>query len=193
MKLQSLDEKQLESKAISIKNIVAKLDLDIELDLSYLSSQMSNTTYEPEEYPSLIFRPEGYSTVLVTNTGILLFTGGDSVKSIREVYLRTIDEFESFGLDKGGEIEDIEIVNIVSTIDVNNELDLNVLSVKLGFENVEYEPEQFPGLVYRIDNGPVVLLFASGKIVITGGASTQEILDASDRIREIISGENFEY
>ena len=191
MSLNTLDEEKLSSNGIDIKNIVAKLDLNIELDLSYLSSQMSNSTYDPEQYPSLIFRPEGYSTALITNSGKLLFTGGDSVENIREVYGRVVEEFEGFGLEQVGNAKDIEIVNIVSTFEVDNVLDLNNLSVKLGFENVEYEPEQFPGLVHRIDNGPVILLFSSGKIVITGATSTQEILVASDRTREIISGETF--
>jgi len=177
----------LAPEKVSIKNIVAKLDLDVELDLSHLSSQLSHSSYDPEQYPSLIFRPKGYSTVLITNSGILLFTGGNSAESIREVYERITEDFKEFGLKHTKGLEDIEIVNIVSTFELDSELDLNSLSIKLGMENIEYEPEQFPGLVYRIDSGPVALLFSSGKIVITGAECTDEILAASDTIRELLS------
>jgi len=52
---------------------------------------------------------------------------------------------------------------------------LNAVALGLGFENIEYEPEQFPGLVYRIKQPKVVvLIFGSGKLVITGGKSPVE-------------------
>ncbi|MFC5135418.1 MULTISPECIES: TATA-box-binding protein [Haloferacaceae] len=181
-----INEQQLSSAGIEITNIVAKLDLDIELDLSYLSTQIPNSTYEPEQYPSLIFRPEKLPTVLVTRSGILLFTGGNSIGDLKASYQCISDELEEIGVSDVGETENIEIVNIVSSFELSSEVDLNYLSVSLGLESVEYEPEQFPGLVYRIEKGPVVLIFASGKVVITGAETTAEILNAADTIRELI-------
>ena len=183
----NLNEGKLSSAGVVIKNIVAKLDLDVEFDLSYLLSEMPNSSYEPENYPSLVFRPQGLSTVLVTRTGKLLFTGGDSTENLRNTYRRISEELENIGVDDVGRIEEIEIVNVVSTFELNSNVDLNHLSITLGLENTEYEPEQFPGLVYRIENGPVVLIFSSGKAVVTGAESTPEILDAVNKIRELLS------
>ena len=183
----NLNEDKLSSEGVAIKNIVAKLDLNVEFDLSYLSLELPNSSYEPEQYPSLVFRPSGLSTVLVTRTGKLLFTGADSVESLRDTYRRISDELEDIGVDDVGIVEEIEIVNVVSTFELDSNVDLNYLSISLGLENTEYEPEQFPGLVYRISNGPVVLIFSSGKIVITGAESTPEILDGVNTIRELIS------
>ena len=54
----------------------------------------------------------------------------------------------------------------------------------LGLENVEYEPEQFPGLVYRIKQPKVVvLIFSSGKLVITGGKSPEECEEGARIVR----------
>ena len=55
--------------------------------------------------------------------------------------------------------------------------------IGLGLENIEYEPEQFPGLVYRLDDPDVVaLLFGSGKLVITGGKKPEDAEEAVDKI-----------
>jgi transcription initiation factor TFIID TATA-box-binding protein len=183
----NLNEGELSSAGVTIKNIVAKLDLDVEFDLDYLLSEMPNSSYEPEQYPSLVFRPPGLSTVLITRTGKLLFTGGDSTENLRNTYRRISEELENLGVDDVGRIREIEIVNVVSTFELSSNIDLNRLSITLGLENVEYEPEQFPGLVYRIKNGPVVLIFSSGKAVVTGAVSTPEILDAVNVIRELLS------
>jgi transcription initiation factor TFIID TATA-box-binding protein len=183
----NLNEDDLSSAGVAIKNIVAKLDLKVELDLSYLSSEIPNSSYEPEQYPSLVFRPHGLSTVLITRTGKLLFTGGDSTECLRDTYRRISDELEKIGVDDVGRIEEIEIVNVVSTFELDSNFDLNHLSISLGLENTEYEPEQFPGLVYRIENGPVVMIFSSGKAVVTGADTTPEILDAVNTICELIS------
>jgi transcription initiation factor TFIID TATA-box-binding protein len=182
-----LNEDKLSSADVVVKNIVAKLDLDIEFDLYYLSSEIPHSSYEPEQYPSLVFRPSGLSTVLVTRSGKLLFTGGDSIENLRDTYRRISEELEAIGVDDVGRAEEIEIVNVVSTFELDSNVDLNHLSITLGLENTEYEPEQFPGLVYRIEDGPVVLIFSSGKIVVTGAESSSEILDAVNKIRELIS------
>jgi transcription initiation factor TFIID TATA-box-binding protein len=75
------------------------------------------------------------------------------------------------------------VQNIVSSADLGHTLNLNALAIGLGLEDVEYEPEQFPGLVYRMDDPDVViLLFGSGKIVITGGKRTADAAEAVDVI-----------
>lgn len=187
--LSAVDEDELSSNDISIVNIVAKLDLDTELDLPYLFSQLPHSSYEPERYPSIIFRPDSCPTVLITSSGVILFTGGDSKDSLIEAFRRVRQEFEHLGLKHEKSINDIEIVNIVSTLEFDFQLDLNMLLVSFGMDNVEYEPEQFPGLVYRLENGPVVNIFSSGKVVITGADSTKDILVASETIRRSISKE----
>lgn len=62
-----------------------------------------------------------------------------------------------------------DVKNIVATGTVNTTFDLSQLAILLGLDSVEYEPEQFPGLMYRDqEHGCVFLVFASGKIVCTG-------------------------
>jgi transcription initiation factor TFIID TATA-box-binding protein len=179
-----IDEDRLSSEGIEIRNIVAKSDIDTELDLDYLHSQFPNSSYEPEQYPSLIFRPENLPTVLITNSGILLFTGANSMDLIISSYEEVSNQLKNIGLSVAGEEHGIEIQNIVATFKLKNEVDLEQVSIYLGVENVEYEPEQFPGLVYQTESGPSALVFSSGKVVITGGESTHEIRAAASMVRE---------
>ncbi|NYT01111.1 MAG: TATA-box-binding protein, partial [Methanocellales archaeon] len=73
--------------------------------------------------------------------------------------------------------------------DLGSELNLNAIAIGLGLENIEYEPEQFPGLVYRIKEPKVVvLLFGSGKLVITGGKKTEDIEAAVKKISKELKG-----
>lgn len=182
----NLDEDVLRSSGIEIKNIVAKLEIGLELDLSYLSSKIANSSYEPERYSSLVYRPIDLSTVLITRSGILLFTGSDSIDDLEDTYRHISDELEEIGIEDTNEIKNINLVNVVSTFELSSTVDLNYLSISLGLENIEYEPEQFPGLIYRIENGPVVLIFSSGSVVITGATSTEKILNAARTVQKLV-------
>jgi transcription initiation factor TFIID TATA-box-binding protein len=79
----------------------------------------------------------------------------------------------------------IEVQNIVSSADLGHTLNLNAIAIGPGLENIEYEPEQFPGLVYRLDEPSVVaLLFGSGKLVITVGKQLDDAEQALSVIED---------
>ena len=82
----------------------------------------------------------------------------------------------------------IVIQNIVATSDLGGDLNLSEVAVALGLENVEYEPEQFPGLVYRISEPKVaMLLFGSGKIVCAGARNIEDVSLAVDKVLKELS------
>jgi transcription initiation factor TFIID TATA-box-binding protein len=79
----------------------------------------------------------------------------------------------------------IEVQNIVACSDLGAKINLNAIAISLGLEKVEYEPEQFPGLVYRLDVPKVVvLLFSSGKLVCTGARKPEDVEEAVAKITE---------
>ncbi|MGH2669960.1 MAG: TATA-box-binding protein, partial [bacterium] len=82
----------------------------------------------------------------------------------------------------------IQVQNIVASADLESELNLNAIAIGLGLERVEYEPEQFPGLVYRLEEPKVVvLLFGSGKLVCTGARRPEDAQRAVEKIRDELS------
>jgi transcription initiation factor TFIID TATA-box-binding protein len=82
----------------------------------------------------------------------------------------------------------IVVQNMVATANLGGELNLTETAIGLGLENIEYEPEQFPGLVYRIKEPKVaLLLFSSGKIVCAGARNTDDVSKAVEKLSEELS------
>jgi transcription initiation factor TFIID TATA-box-binding protein len=162
-----------------IENVVASTDAGRELDLRRLDADMEAADYDPKQFPGLILRlPEPHGTVLVFRSGAVVCTGATSTSGARTSLRSVLDEFRDLDIEVD---EDPEVVvrNIVTAADLGADLDLRTVAIGLGLENVEYEPEQFPGLVYRLDEPDIVaLLFGSGKVVITGGKRPEDAAHA---------------
>ena len=79
----------------------------------------------------------------------------------------------------------VAITNMVCSYDLGKYINLNKVVVTLNVENIEYEPEQFPGLVYRMrDPKVVVLIFSSGKLTLTGGKNLDDIRKGLDLLEQ---------
>jgi len=168
-----------EEIGLSISNIVGSFGIGRALDLMALSSDLPNSEYHPESNSSLVYRPssENNITILVHTSGRQSITGAKNKIELQDAHESFIDDLEKIGVGFEKKEEDIIIQNIVSTYDFEHEFDLATLSVTLGLENVEYEPEQFPGVIYRSETGATVLLFSSGKCVITGAKTYAQVVD----------------
>ena len=170
---------------ISIQNIVASTSLGIELDLNDLALKLNGAEYEPEAFPGLIFRLKNpKSAILIFRSGKLVCTGAKTLEQVGNAVSRTVDSIRQAGVPIAEKPEFV-VQNIVASADLGHEINLNAIAVSLGLDRVEYEPEQFPGLVYRIDVPKVVvLLFGSGKLVCTGAKKEEDVAAAVEKITE---------
>jgi len=162
---------------LKIQNIVATTSLKVPVSLTKLARSQSNTEYNPETFPGLVLRiKKPKSAVLVFSSGNLVCTGTKSTVQVREVIRQVIKQLKRIGI-KVKEKPRINVQNIVASGSINLLLNLNVLALSL--ENTEYEPEQFPGLVYKlVEPTATFLLFTNGKLVCTG-TKNREQLDES--------------
>jgi len=167
------------------ENVVASSEIDQELDLEPLAEDLGGVNYDPDNFPGLTYRiQDPRAAVLIFRSGKLIATGASSIESAREAIQTTMTTFKEIGLTVPDEA-DITVQNIVCTADLGEMLNLNAIAIGLGLEHIEYEPEQFPGLVYRLPEAEtVVLLFGSGKVVITGGTRMESIEDAVESVTE---------
>jgi len=95
------------------------------------------------------------------------------------------DSLESLGIAVTELDDEFAIRNLICVANTELHLDLNTLAIGLGLEHVEYEPEQFPSLVYRSPEiTPFLLVFASGKIVMTGASDFKSVLSAYEHIQD---------
>jgi transcription initiation factor TFIID TATA-box-binding protein len=170
-------KKQSEKQKISIENIVASTVLAEKLDLTQVALALDGAEYEPEQFPGLVYRlKEERTAILLFRSGKANCTGAKTIESVQRTIKKVSKKLEKAGLS--GIIKDpkITVQNIVAVYDLKNDLNLNAIAITLGLERVEYEPEQFPGLVYRVSDPKVVmLLFGSGKVVCTGAKKVEDI------------------
>jgi len=166
---------------------VASTQFADELDLNIIASSLEGAEYNPARFPGLIYRLSDPKTaILLFKSGKANCTGGKNLKEVRKAVRKVAELLNKAGIAVDLDPE-IQVQNMVAIYDLGNALNLTNLAVSLSFENVEYEPEQFPGLVYRVRDPDVVcLLFGSGKMVITGAKNEKEIQRAVDKIVPII-------
>lgn len=169
---------------INIQNVVASTSIGDDLDLNAISAAFENCEYEPQQFPGLVFRVKDPKTAaLIFRSGKVVCTGAKSLAAVDQAVGIVIGALRAKGIQGVQGKPQITIQNIVATADLGSDLNLNAVAVGLGLENVEYEPEQFPGLVYRLrDPKVVVLIFGSGKMVCTGAKRTQDAENAVDKI-----------
>jgi len=176
------------SETIDIENVVASTDIGQELALDSLAMDLSGSDYDPDNFPGLIYRTqEPKAANLIFRSGKIVCTGANSIDDVHSSLQTVYERLRDLGIDI---IDDptITIQNIVSSADLGAQLNLNAIAIGFGLEAIEYEPEQFPGLVYRLDTPDVVaLLFGSGKLVITGAKATDAAGEALKKISEELS------
>jgi len=159
---------------LKVQNIVATTSLGKPVSLMKLARSEANTEYNPEQFPGLVLRiKKPKSAVLVFSSGNLVCTGTKSVEQVREVIGSVIRVLRKIGV-KITDKPKINVQNIVASGSINLTLNLNLLALEL--ENTEYEPEQFPGLVYKLNEpNATFLLFSNGKLVCTGTKNREEL------------------
>ena len=164
---------------------MASTSLGTELDLPAIAISLDGAEYEPEQFPGLIYRlKEPKTATLLFRSGKVVCTGAKSLEQVKMAIDKVTKQIEKAGIHIKTEPK-IEVQNIVASSDLGQKINLNAIAITLGLERVEYEPEQFPGLVYRLDVPKVVLLlFGSGKLVCTGARKPQDVEDAVDKITD---------
>jgi len=170
---------------VKIVNIVCSSSLEQDIPLIRLAETLPNTEYNPEQFPGLIMRIKDPKTsALIFSSGKIVSTGARSLGKVRESIDRIIENLAKVKV-KITIKPKIEVQNMVGSGEIGMDLNLNSLAMEL--ENTEYEPEQFPGLVYKLDGTRATfLLFSNGKIVCTGTRSEAKLKEAVAKLVEIL-------
>ncbi len=173
------------SSDFNIQNIVASADLGGELDLSILAMSLDGAEYDPETFPGLIYRlKEPKTATLLFRSGKAVCTGAKTMEGVEHAVGTVAANVRKAGVRIADPLR-FEVQNIVASADLGQPIDLTSVVISIGLENVEYEPEVFPGLVYRLyDPKVVILLFGSGRLVCTGAKRPKDVEDAIKNLSE---------
>ena len=168
-----------------LQNVVATTNLNTPLDLKKIALHAKNAEYNPKRFAAVIIRiRDPKTTALIFASGKMVVTGAKSEEAARLAsrrFARIIQKLE-FPV----KFKDFKIQNIVASASVNFPIRLETLC--LSHANFcSYEPELFPGLVYRMINPRVVvLIFVSGKIILTGAKTRQDIYQAFENLYPVL-------
>jgi transcription initiation factor TFIID TATA-box-binding protein len=173
---------------VRIENVVASAPVGSSLDLQSIALALDGAEYNPSQFPGLVYRQKDPKTaVLLFQSGKAVCTGAKSWRQVDETLQRVSALVRKTG-QKMHVRPKFQVQNIVATADLGGEVNLASVAVSFGLERVEYEPEQFPGLVCRIaDPHVVVLLFGSGKLVCTGARRPRDLQRAVEQIAKDLS------
>jgi transcription initiation factor TFIID TATA-box-binding protein len=173
----------LDKMEIEIVNVSATFEIEGEFDRAQLHEDLSNTEYDPEKHRSLIYRGDA-AMILLPPKGRVSIVRATTPGEIKRGVEEFTYELRKLGIER--DYSNIQIENVVGTANLGEKVDLNSVTIALGLENAEYEPEQFPGVIYRIPDGSVVLIFSSGKIVITKAETYGDVVDAYEHTKDLI-------
>lgn len=172
-----------------IENVVGTVVVEIteKVDLNLIARKLPDVEYNPERFPGLVMRIEKpRATILIFSTGKMVITGLRKASESGKVVQKVIKNIKKAGIDVKNPV--ITIQNIVASGDLHTNIDLNMAAIVM--EYAMYEPEVFPGLIYRMqDPKTVFLIFSTGRIVCTGAKEKsivrEAVLKLNKEVREL--------
>ncbi|KAJ0960110.1 hypothetical protein J5N97_000113 [Dioscorea zingiberensis] len=169
----------------TLQNVVSTVNLGCTLNLKSIALKARNAEYNPKRFAAVVMRiREPKTTALIFASGKMVCTGAKSEeqsKTAARKYARIVQKFEP-----QVQFMDFKVQNIVGSCDVKFTIRLEALQC---FHSAfcRYDPETFPGLIYRMKHNKIVLLiFVSGKIVITGANTKEQINAAFEQIYPVL-------
>ncbi|ODN87131.1 TATA-box-binding protein [Cryptococcus wingfieldii CBS 7118] len=169
----------------TLQNIVATVNLDCRLDLKTIALHARNAEYNPRRFAAVVMRiRDPRTTALIFASGKMVVTGAKSEDDSRLASRKYARIIQKLGFD--AKFAEFKIQNMVGSCDVKFPIRLEGLAFSHGAFS-SYEPELFPGLIYRMLKPKVVILiFVSGKIVLTGAKVREEIYMAFNQIYSVL-------
>ena len=162
---------------------MATATLDQKIDLNAVVKGNPEVQYDPKTFPGLVYKIRRPKTSnLIFRTGKMVCTGAKSSREAHKAIKKVVRELKSSGIIIPGKPE-IKVVNMVASANFSGRIELEEVAYSLG--RTMYEPEQFPGLIYRVDVPKVVfLIFSSGKIVCTGATKEEDVYTAIENLHQ---------
>ena len=177
----------------TIENLVSTANIGCQLNLREIALQAKNAEYNPKRFSAVIMKiKEPRTTALIFSTGKIVSLGAKNEIESKKSCRKFAKIIKSLGYQVV--FKEFKIQNIVGSADVRFKISImklymhfvkNINNQRKSF--VAYEPEQFPGLIYRmVEPKLVIIIFSSGKLVLTGGKEIDEINQGFNKIYPLL-------
>jgi transcription initiation factor TFIID TATA-box-binding protein len=176
---------KFDKDVIQVENVVASATLEHNLDLEVVSRVLPSGKYNPDEFPGVIYQLKNPKAAgLIFSSGKIVCAGAKSERQAKRALNKIVDELKMNGVVIIGK-PTIKVQNVVASVDVEGMIDLEAAACTL--ERTVYDPEQFPGLILRMDSPPMTfLLFSKGKIVCAGARSEKDLYEGLQQLEKIL-------
>ena len=153
------------------------------LDIEYIASKLDGCIFSKKRFPGAVYHiKEPKIAVLLFTSGKIVLTGITSMDESQKGLEVLISQLNRLGI-RTLAVPDVSITNMVCSYDTGLQINLSKVIIAFNYEKIEYEPEQFPGLVYRIADPKIVaLIFSSGKVIFTGAKNIEDVKSAIDQV-----------
>ena len=170
---------------IEIVNVVASATIDQKLDLNKIQEKFPDVEYHPDVFPGAVFRLRNPKTAtLLFSTGKMVCTGSKSEEIAVKAVNTVVNKLRKEGI-KIKKNAVVTVQNIVSSINLGGRVSIEKVARTL--PRSMYEPEQFPGVIHRmLDPKVVILIFASGKLVCTGGKTEKDVYRSVNQLHSLL-------
>lgn len=170
----------------NLQNVVATANMMCQLDLKTIALKARNAEYNPKRFAAVIMRiREPKTTALIFTSGKMVVTGAKDESQARNAARKFTRIIQKINYPEA-RFSEFKIQNLVASVDVKFPIRLEGLAQE-HYQFSSYEPEVFPGLIYRMLNPKVALLiFVSGKLVLTGARHREDIDKAFDKIYPVL-------
>ncbi|MEN6518831.1 MAG: TATA-box-binding protein [Methanospirillum sp.] len=173
--------------ALAIQNVVATVRVATLLNLDELAERIAGARYDKKKFPGLVLhRSSPKVAALIYTPGKIVLTGMQHPDVLPSAFSSVLEILRA----AGAELEPFDpprVVNIVSSGTFGDGIALQRFAIAMNLEQIEYEPEIFPGLVYRVtDPKGVVLVFGSGAFVVTGTRTEDQTARVVAAVRNAI-------
>jgi len=181
---EATEEEKAEGLDYKIENVVATVVVEIteKIDLNIIARKHADVEYNPERFPGLVMRIlKPKATILIFSTGKMVVTGLRKASEAGRVVEKVVKNIKKAGIKVSN--PEITVQNIVASGDLHTNIDLNMAAIVM--EYAMYEPEVFPGLIYRMqDPKTVFLIFSTGRIVCTGAKKKEIVKEAVRKLNK---------
>jgi transcription initiation factor TFIID TATA-box-binding protein len=162
-------------RSMNVSNIIGITKIADKIDLKKLYVVLYNSSFEPEQFSGLVFRSEEPpGTLTIFSTGKVICSGAKGRGDVETIISNFVEKLKFQEIPVIDEPE-IQIKNMVFTKTLGSKINLAKVALSFGLQNVDYEPEDFPGLVYKEEEPPATfMLFESGMLICTGSDSLEK-------------------
>jgi len=179
------------SATFKVQNSVISVNFDHQIPLDEIRKHYRDIEYNSQKFPGICIRltpPTPKSTVLLFHNGKAIITGLKNTKDIPKVIAKIVYKLNRIGIHVTSKPK-YELANIVASIDFKCRINLDIASLVL--DSSIYEPEIFPGLIYRVYSPKAVfLIFSSGKVILTGVKSENCLIPLIKQLGTTLKAQN---